>query len=59
MPDESVYFLNGVFYLVIGVGRLDPQLENQSVKLVYNKSDLCTLLESVADDLFCVYHDLL
>lgn len=58
MPDESIDFFDGVLNLVIGVSRLNPQLENQSVELVYNKSDLNTFLESVPNDLFCVYHDL-
>ena len=58
MPDESIDFFDGVLNLVIGVSRLNPQLENQSVELVYNKSDLNTFLESVSNDLFCVYHDL-
>lgn len=58
MPDESVDLLDGVLDLVIGVGRLNPQLENQSVELVYDEGDLDALLESVSDDLFCVYHDL-
>jgi len=58
VPNESVDFLDGVLNLVIGVGRLNPQLENQSVELVYNKGDLDALLKSVSDNLFCVYHDL-
>ena len=58
MPHESVDFFDGVFDLVIGVGGLDPQLENQSVEFVYNECDLDTLLESVSDDLFCVDHEL-
>ena len=44
MPDESVDFFDRVLNLVIGVGRLDPQLKNQSVELVYDKSDLNALL---------------
>ena len=58
MPHESVDFFDRVLDLVIGVGRFDPQLENQSVKLVYNECDLDTLLESVPDNLFCVDHEL-
>ena len=58
MPHESIYFFDGMLNLVIGVGGLNPQLENQSVELVYNESDLDTLLESVPDDLFCVDHEL-
>jgi hypothetical protein len=44
MPDESVDFLDCVLNFVISVCRLDPQLENQSVELVYDKSDLDALL---------------
>lgn len=58
MPYEGVDFLDRVLYLVIGIGRLDSQLENQSIELVYDKCDLDTLLESMSDDLFCVYHEL-
>ena len=58
MPHEGVYFFNRVLNFVICVGRLDPQLENQPVKLVDNECDLDALLESVADDLFCVDHEL-
>jgi len=58
MPDKSVDFLDGVFDLVIGVGGLNPQLENQPVELIYDKSDFDALLESMSNDLFRVYHDL-
>lgn len=57
MPDKSIDFVNGVFNLVVSVDRLDPQLEDQSVELVYHKGDLDTLLEGVFDDLFRVDHD--
>jgi len=58
MPDESVYFFDGVFYLVIGVARFNSQLENQPVELVDDKSDFDTFPESMSDDLFCAHHDL-
>lgn len=58
VPDESVNLLYRVLNLVIGVGRLDSQLEDQPVELVYDECDLDTLLESVSDDLFCIYHNL-
>jgi hypothetical protein len=58
MPHESVDFFDGMLNLVIGVGRLNPQLENQSVELVYDECDLDTLLESMSDDLFSVDHEL-
>jgi len=51
MPDESVEFFNSVLDLVVSVCGSDPQLKNQPVKLVHNKGDLDTLLESVSDDL--------
>ena len=58
MPDKSIDFIDGVFNLVVGVDGLDPQLKDQSVELVYDKSDLDALLKSVFDDLFCVHHNL-
>lgn len=58
MPDERVDFLDGVLNLIICISWLNSQLENQPVEFVYDESDLDALLESVSDDLFCVYHDL-
>ena len=58
MPDESVDFFDGVLDLVVGVGGFNPQLENQSVELVHNESDLDTLLEGVSNYFFRIYHDL-
>ena len=58
MPDKGVYFVDGVFNLVIGVYRLYSQLENQPVNLVYNECNLDTFLESVSDYLLRVHHGL-
>lgn len=58
MPDKGVDLVNGMLNLVIGVDRFDSQFENQPVELVYNKSDLDTLLESMFNDLFCIDHSL-
>ena len=58
VPDKGVNFFDSVLNLVVSVGGLDPQFKDKSVKLVYNKGDLDTLLESMSDDLFCVYHEL-
>jgi hypothetical protein len=47
IPDESVYFLDGVFDLVIGVSGFDTQLKYESIDFVDNKSYADTFLESM------------
>lgn len=57
-PYDCVDLLDGMLDLVVRVCRLDTQLENQPVNFVDDKSHLDTLLETVADDVFGVHHDL-
>ena len=58
IPDEGVDLLNCVLDFVVRVSRLDAQLKNESVNLVYNKSDFDTFLQCMADNCFCVAHNL-
>lgn len=44
--------------LVVCVCRLDTQLENQPVNFVDDESDLHAFLETVANNVFGIHHDL-
>jgi hypothetical protein len=58
LPDEGIYFFNSVLDLIVSVGWLDTQLENETVNFVDDKRDFDTLLQRMSQDVLGSDHKL-
>lgn len=58
-PDEGINFFNRMLDLVVGIGRFDAKLKDESVDFVYDKCNFDTFLQSMSNDVFRSDHKLL